>query len=140
MGIQNGSKVTINYSLKVDGEVIDTSKGGDPLTYEQGSGQIIPGLETKLMGLNAGDKKNVTVEPADAYGDRDPEAIKQVPRAAFQDASALKVGSVVKGAVGEHEFQAIVTEVGNEDVVLDMNHPLAGKTLEFEIEVVAVEG
>ncbi|MFA4875014.1 MAG: peptidylprolyl isomerase [bacterium] len=140
MAIQNGSKVTIKYSLKVDGAVVDSSEGDDPLTYEQGEGQIIRGLEEKLVGLNAGEKKAVTIVPEDGYGERDPDAVKKVLCEEFQDVSALKVGSIVRGAVGGQEFQAIVTEIGDAEITLDMNHPLAGKTLEFEIEVVNVEG
>lgn len=140
MGIQNGSKVGINYAVSVDGVMVDSSDGRGPLTYTQGAGEIVPGLESQLMGLNVGDKKQVTVSPEEAYGMHDPQAVKKVPREAFGDTEGLEVGSVVQGTVGDRAFQATVVGIEATEITLDLNHPLAGKTLNFEIEVVSVEG
>jgi len=137
--IKESSKVAINYVLKVDGKVVDSSEGGEPLNYTQGSGQIIPGLEKQLVGLKAGEKKNVAVAPAEGYGERNPDAVQKVERNAFKDAQSLNVGSVVGGSVQGQEFQAVVVALDDKEVTLDLNHPLAGKTLDFEIEIVSVQ-
>lgn len=140
MGIQNGSKVSIHYAVKVDGVLVDTSKERGPLSYVQGEGQIVPGLEGKLLGMEVGERKSVTVTPEEGYGPREDEAVKRVPRAAFADVEQLQVGSIVQGSVEGQAFQAVVMAIDASDVTLDLNHPLAGKTLEFDVEVVAIEG
>ena len=139
MTIKDGSKVSINYTLKVEGEVVDTSQGREPLQYTQGSGQIIPGLEKELKGLKKGDKKSVTVNPDEGYGRHNPDAIQKVPRDAFKDTKNLKKGDVVGGNVSGQRFQAVVVDMNEKEVTLDLNHPLAGKTLNFDIEIVNVE-
>lgn len=139
MGIQNGSKVTMHYKLTVDGKTVDTSEGKDPLQYVHGQGEIIPGLEKELEGLDKGEKKQVTITPEAAYGHHDPAAIQRVPRSAFAQADNLKVGSTVRGQAGDQIFTAVVKEITTDEITLDMNHPLAGKTLNFDIEVVEVE-
>lgn len=139
MVIKEGAKVSINYVLKVDGKVVDSSENGGPLTYTQGSSQIIPGLEKQLTGLKAGDKKNVSVNPEEGYGEHNPQAIQKVPKKAFKETGTLKVGTVVTGVAGDREFQAMVVEIGKEEITLDLNHPLAGKKLDFEIEVISVQ-
>lgn len=137
--IQKGSKVVINYTLTVDGEVVDQSEGREPLSFEHGAGQIIPGLEEKILGMKKGDKKKVQVAPEKAYGERQEEAVQKVPLTAFEETKELKVGDIVKGQVEDQQFQAVIIELGDAEVTLDMNHPLAGKTLHFDIEVVSVE-
>lgn len=139
MTIKNGSTVSINYTLTVDGKVADTSVGHEPLVYVQGSGQIIEGLEEQLEGLKKGDKKAVVVDPEKGYGISHPEAIQKIPKKAFDGAEKLKVGDAVSGKVNEKEFQAIVASVGPNEITIDLNHPLAGKTLNFEVEVVDVK-
>lgn len=136
--IKSGSEVKLHYTLHVDEKLVESSQGGEPLSYIHGQKQIIPGLEAQLEGLSAGEKKEVTVTPEQAYGERTDEAIRQVPKSAFQAPDQLNVGDMVSGEVGGNPFQARVADVGSEDVTLDLNHPLAGKTLAFEIEVVEV--
>lgn len=136
--IKEGSTVKLHYTLTVDGVILDQSGEGEPLTYVQGSGQIIPGLETQLVGMKQGDRKEVMVSPDQGYGTIDPNAFQKVAKTAFQNAPQLKVGDVVSGQLGEHQFQAIVSNIGGEDITLDFNHPLAGKTLRFSIEIVEV--
>jgi FKBP-type peptidyl-prolyl cis-trans isomerase SlyD len=136
--IKKGSTVKIHYTLSVDGVILDTSAEGDPLVYVQGSGQIIPGLEFELEGLKAGDKKEVTVAPEKGYGSVDPNAFQKVPRGAFENAKDLKVGDMVSGQMGEQVFNAVVSDLSLEEITLDFNHPLAGKTLRFAVEVVEV--
>lgn len=136
--IQNGSQVKLHYTLTVDDQVVDSSVGRAPLEYVQGESQIIPGLEEQLVGLNAGDKKKVTVAPDKAYGFEDPQAVHAVPRSAFQNPGELHVGDRVSGQVDGRQFQARVTAVGTADITIDLNHPLAGKTLSFAVEILEV--
>jgi FKBP-type peptidyl-prolyl cis-trans isomerase SlyD len=128
----------MHYTLTVDGEVVDSSQGGEPLAYVQGQGQIIPGLERQLEGLEVGDTKSAEVAPADGYGEADPERIQAVPKSNFREPDQLEAGIMVSGQTEQGTFQARVAEVGDETVTLDFNHPLAGKTLSFQVEIVEV--
>lgn len=139
MGIQNGSKVSIHYRLSVEGRTVETSAGKEPLSFVQGRGQILPGLEKHLEGLNAGDKKQITIPSEEGYGQRTADAVKKVPRSAFADPDKLQVGAVVSGQAGDQTFSAVIAEISDDEVTLDMNHPLAGKTLEFDVEVLSVD-
>ncbi len=138
--IKSGSKVTLHYKLTVDEQVVDSSAGRDPLSYVHGENQIVPGLEEALEGLGAGDKKTAVIPPEKAYGPVNEEAIHKVPREAFKDAAAVNVGDVVTGSAAGQQFEARVAEIGAGEITIDLNHPLAGKTLHFEVEVVGVEG
>jgi FKBP-type peptidyl-prolyl cis-trans isomerase SlyD len=137
--IKKDSKVTIHYTLSIQGAELESSKDGDPLEYIHGGGQIIPGLEEALEGLEPGDTSTVTVTPDKGYGEHNPDAVQQVPKSAFHGADQLTVGETVMGTSGGREFQAKVTAIDDENITVDLNHPLAGKTLEFAIEVVSVE-
>lgn len=137
--IQKGSKVSIHYTLTVDGQVVDSSEGKEPLSYVHGEGQIIPGLESELANFKQGDKKNVKIPPEKGYGPYNPEAVHKVARTAFKESEGMKAGDIVSGQVQGQPFQAVVSEVGEKDITLNLNHPLAGKTLNFDIEVVSVE-
>lgn len=139
-GIQNGAEVKIHYTLKVDGQVIDSSAGGQPLGYTHGGGQIVPGLEAKMAGHKVGDKFEVTVSPKDGYGERNPAGLRKVPWAGFGGKkNGLKVGDMVSGQANGRPFQAKVAELSKDGPTLDLNHPLAGKTLDFAIEVVEIK-
>jgi FKBP-type peptidyl-prolyl cis-trans isomerase SlyD len=135
--IEDDMVVTLDYTLTVDGEIIDSSIGGRPIEFIQGLGQIIPGLERELYGLAIGDGKDVIVAAADGYGDRDPNAIADIPREQFPPQIPLKPGIELqlRGQDGE-ELEAYVEEVGDDTVRLNFNHPLAGKELHFSIKVV----
>jgi FKBP-type peptidyl-prolyl cis-trans isomerase SlyD len=140
MKVGNGSVVSIDYSLHLgDGKVVDASAPGDPLTYLHGGGQIVPGLERALEGLVVGDARTVVVEPGDGYGDSDPQALQEVPRAAFPQGIAPQPGMelVAQGPQGE-PVPFVVREVRLETVLIDLNHPLAGKTLHFDVKIAAV--
>jgi FKBP-type peptidyl-prolyl cis-trans isomerase SlyD len=136
--IEKGSKVKIHYKLTVEGEVVDSSEGKPPLEFVQGEGQIISGLEEELEGLKTGDQKEVVVSPQKGYGPSNPEAFQKVPKQAFQGNAELKEGEWVMGNAGGREFRAKISEINDDSVTLDLNHPLAGKSLEFSIEVVEV--
>jgi FKBP-type peptidyl-prolyl cis-trans isomerase SlyD len=137
MNISNGSVVGIDYSLHLgDGEVVDASSPGEPLTYLHGEGQIVPGLENALTGLAVGDRKQVVVDPAEGYGPHDPAGIQEVPRRAFPPNFEPKPGMelTAEGPRGE-PVPFVVREVRPETVLIDLNHPLAGKTLHFDVTV-----
>lgn len=137
MKIASGSVVGIDYSLHLgDGRVIDASGPGEPLTYLHGEGQIVPGLESALEGLSIGDQKQVVVAPGDGYGEHDPRGVQEVPRAAFPAEFDPQPGMelTAEGPDGE-PVPFAVREVRPESVVIDLNHPLAGKTLHFDVTV-----
>ena len=137
MKIASGHVVEIDYSLHLgDGRVVDASEPGEPLTYLHGEGQIVPGLESALEGLSAGDQKQVVVAPGDGYGEHDPQGVQEVPRGAFPAEFDPQPGMelTAEGPDGE-PVPFAVREVRPETVVIDLNHPLAGKTLHFDVTV-----
>lgn len=136
--IQPGSIVRFHYTLSIDGMVVDSSLDRDPLTYIHGTGQIVSGLEDGLEGMNPGSKRHITLPPERGYGDRNPDAVQRIPREVFVGADELVVGAVVSGRSGGIPFQAVVSEIGDDFVTLDLNHPLAGKTLDFDVEIIEV--
>jgi FKBP-type peptidyl-prolyl cis-trans isomerase SlyD len=138
--VQTGSSVSIEYILKDEGgQVLDTNKGKGPLTFTQGQQQIIPGLEREMMGMRAGDEKKVVVKPEDAYGPVMPNAQTEVPKEAIPK-EGLKVGTALMARSGSGETRPVVVkEIKESTVVLDLNHPLAGKTLFFDVKVLGVE-
>ncbi len=137
MKVEKGSVVSVDYELHLgDGEVVDASQPGTPLAYIHGEGQIVPGLERALEGLSAGDQRRVVVEPGDGYGDHDARGVQQVPRSAFPEGVQPAVGMelVAQGPDGE-AVPFVVRGVTPETVTIDLNHPLAGKTLHFAVTV-----
>ena len=138
--IEKGSSVKIEYTLKDDkGAVLDTNTGKDALAFTQGAQQIIPGLDKALLGMKAGDSKKVTVKPEDAYGNVDPKAEAEVPKDALpQGAAVVGTRLLARGQDGQPR-PVTVKAVKDSTVVLDLNHPLAGKTLFFDVKVVSVE-
>jgi FKBP-type peptidyl-prolyl cis-trans isomerase SlyD len=135
--VNDGHVVSMEYTLKVDGEVADTSKGREPLEYVHGAGNIIPGLEREMIGMAVGDSKDVVVAAAEGYGEEDEKAFMDVPREQFPDEIPMKVGTElqVQNQEGQPMYARIVT-VGDKSVRLDFNHPLAGKELHFSVKVV----
>lgn len=129
--------VTMDYTLTVDGEVVDSTEGEEPLQFLQGHQNIISGLEKALAGMKVGDKKQVVVNSADAYGDIDPENIIEIPRDEFPAEIPLETGVEleVKNEEGE-VLSATITNISNDLVTLDFNHPLAGKRLTFDVSIV----
>ena len=131
--------VTFHYTLRdPSGRVLDTSAGGEPLTYLEGAGQIIDGLAEALHGLPAGTRQQVVVSAARAYGERDPEQLQRVPRSALPVEGELRVGDQFQTGPDRHAPIVTVAEVGEDEVLLDANHPLAGVDLTFDVEVVGV--
>jgi len=137
MKIGKGSVVDIDYSLHLgDGEVVDHSEPGEPLSYLHGEGEIVPGLESALEGAEAGDRKQVVVAPGEGYGEHDPRGIQRVPRQAFPADFQPQVGMelTAQGPDGD-EVAFVIQGVELDAVTIDLNHPLAGKTLHFDVTV-----
>lgn len=138
--IQDGKKVSFDYTLTVDGQVVDSSEQRGPLTYTQGQGQIIPGLANELVGLKVGDEKKVVVAPENAYGIINQNAFQEVDKSSLPENVEVEVGTIlqVQNEQGQ-SFPVKVSEVKDNTVVLDFNHPLAGKTLNFDVKIVSIE-
>lgn len=138
--ITQHSVVAMHYTLTDDaGAVIDSSRGREPLSYLHGAGNIVPGLEKAMTGRRAGESFQVDVLPAEGYGERDPDRVQQVPRAAFQGVDDIQPGMQFQaGGRGQHGMMVVVTAVDGEQVTVDANHPLAGATLHFAIEITDV--
>ncbi|GAB4495233.1 MAG: peptidylprolyl isomerase [Anaerolineales bacterium] len=137
--VQDGQVVSMEYSLRVDGEMIDTSAGREPLEFLQGAGNIIPGLEDELYGMEIGEAKNVIIAAEDGYGELDPDAFIDVPREQFPAEIPLEVGVElqVRDESG-HPMMARIDTVNTDSVRLDFNHPLAGKELVFDVKIVGL--
>jgi len=128
--------VTIDYTLTVDGEVLDSSEEEGPLDYLHGHDNIITGLEKELTGMQVGDSKKVSVAPEEGYGALDPEARFELPREEFPEDVPLELG--IELEITDHDGDTMfakIIEVGEDVVELDTNHPLAGKTLHFDVTV-----
>jgi FKBP-type peptidyl-prolyl cis-trans isomerase SlyD len=138
--IKEGSRVSLEYTLSDDaGKVLDSNKGAEPFAYTHGARQIVPGLESALVGLKVGDVKKVIVKPEDGYGKVDPKAQVEVGRERVPP--DVKVGSELTGRAANGETRAVrVKEINDKSVVLDLNHPLAGKTLVFDVRILSVNG
>ncbi len=139
MKIKKNTVATMNYTLKDDsGTIIDAANDGS-FVYLHGAQNIIPGLEAALEGKLMGDKVNATIEPKEAYGEIDPSRLQTMPRSAFPADAQIAVGMQFHGE--SPDGQAIVVSVKSidgDDIVIDGNHELAGKTLHFEVEIVEV--
>jgi FKBP-type peptidyl-prolyl cis-trans isomerase SlyD len=139
MSISPDQVVSIHYTLRDDtGEVIDRSGEGEPLAYLHGRGQLIPGLERELTGRRAGDRVEVKIAPADGYGEYDRELVQRVPRRTLKGVGQLRVGLRLQAQTPDGPRAVTVTQLSGDMVTLDGNHPLAGKTLHFQVEVAAV--
>ena len=136
MKVENGKVVSLDYELRLaDGEVVDASRPGAPLSYIHGEGQIIPGLERALEGLAEGDARKVVIAPADAYGEHNPSGVREVPRSLFPADFAPEPGMRLAMEGPDGRIPVVVLAVRPEAVVIDHNHPLAGKELHFSVTV-----
>jgi FKBP-type peptidyl-prolyl cis-trans isomerase 2 len=135
--IENGTIVNVHYTGKLtDGSVFDTSEGRGTLQFEIGSGQIIPGFEKALIGKNTGDKVTINITPDEAYGPVYEELFVKIPKDKMP--GDVEVGQVLQATNEENVSNVLVMEVNDDHVLIDGNHPLAGKELVFDIEVVSV--
>ncbi|MBN2028225.1 MAG: peptidylprolyl isomerase [Actinobacteria bacterium] len=134
-----GPNKTVAFDYKLygeDGELIESSPEGEPLNFIYGEGSIIPGLERELEGMEPGDSKEVVVKPEDAYGEHDSELVQKVPKERFAAGSTLEIGmSYVGRTEAGQVINFLITAMDDENVQIDMNHPLAGVNLRFEVTI-----
>ncbi|ABM04886.1 peptidylprolyl isomerase, FKBP-type [Psychromonas ingrahamii 37] len=139
MKITNDSVVSIHFGVsEVDGNALDSTENGAPLEFIQGSHYLVPGLEAELEGKQLGDKFDVELEAKDAYGLFQDELVQQVPRSLFEGVDEIEVGMSFQAETDQGPRSVEVTEVGEENVSIDANHPLAGMALKFVGEVIGV--
>jgi FKBP-type peptidyl-prolyl cis-trans isomerase SlyD len=131
--------VSIHYTLKNDdGQVVDSSEGRDPLSYLHGANNLIPGLEKELEGKTAGQSFNASIAPADAYGESNPQLVQTISKEMFQGVDEVQPGMTFTAQGPQGQQQVTVTQVEGDQVTVDANHPMAGKTLHFDVEIVNV--
>ena len=136
--VEKGNQVTIHYKGRLeDGTVFDSSEGRDPLAFEAGSGQVIPGFDSAVLGMTAGEKKTITIPAAEAYGEHDDNLIQEIPRNMLPE--DVKVGDQLQAQSEDQQFLVTVAKLTDEEATVDANHPLAGKTLIFDLELVGIE-
>jgi peptidylprolyl isomerase len=140
--VAKGSRVRIAYVGKLkNGTVFDRSEEGEPLEFTVGEGRIITGIEKAVEGMNIGEEKTVAVSPDQGYGQRDDSLIRRFPKAKLPEGMTPAKGMILKLTLpGGDTVPATITDVTETDVFVDLNHPLAGEDLTFEIRVVGVEG
>jgi peptidylprolyl isomerase len=135
-----GQTVRVHYTGRLtDGTLFDSSAERDPLEFELGSGQVIPGFENAVVGMAVGENKSVSIEPEQAYGARHEQLIQSVPMSALPDDMQPAVGMQLQSQTPTGEvMRLVVTEVAEESITVDANHPLAGQVLQFEIELIEI--
>ncbi|HEB67912.1 MAG TPA: FKBP-type peptidyl-prolyl cis-trans isomerase [Gammaproteobacteria bacterium] len=136
-----GCRVTMHFTITLeDGTVADTSREGEPLTFTMGDGSLIEGLELALYGLKAGDRQVVTMDPREAFGFPDPDNVHRLPRGEFPADMPPEEGQIVSFSTpsGE-EIPGAIVEVGEDEVTVDFNHPLAGHEIVFDTEIIAIQ-
>ena len=135
------SKVTLEYTGKLDnGEVFDTSEGREPLTFTVDAKQVVKGFNDAVKGMKEGEEKEFKLEPKDSYGDVNPQLIQEVPKDKLPKDVEPKVGMVLSLKAPEGKtYGARIAEVGDATVKIDLNHPLAGKSLTFKVKIVKIE-
>jgi len=137
--IGKNSVVGINYTLTNDeGEVMDSSEGRGPLVYLHGAQNLIQGLEQQLAGKTVGACFKATIAPADAYGESDPSLVQTLPRDMFRGVDNIEVGMSFTAQGPQGQQHIVVTAISGDEVTVDGNHPMAGKTLHFDVEVISV--
>jgi len=138
--VSEGKSVKVEYTLTVDGKVVDSSKGREPLEFKAGSHQVVTGFEKGVMGMKVGEKKSFKVSPEEGYGAQDPKAIRDIPRKDLPADLTPKAGMILLAQdKNGQRFPAKIVEVKKDAVVMDFNHPLAGKTLNFDVEVLDIK-
>ena len=136
-----GQIVSVHYvGTYDDGTEFDSSRSrGEPLTFQVGTGQVIPGFDNAVASMTTGETRDIRLEPADAYGDVNPEAIQAVPKAMFPENFEFVIDAYVEGQQPDGQtFRARIASVAGDTVTLDLNHPMAGKALNFNLELVSV--
>lgn len=140
--VEAGNKVKVSYTGKLDdGTVFDSSEGKEPLQFQTGAKQVIPGFDNGIIGMKLNDEKNIKIAAKDAYGEMHPEMVIEVPKQPFVNSQNMepKEGMVVTlKAKDGNMMNAMIKEVSNDKITLDFNHPLAGKNLTFNVKIVEI--
>jgi len=137
--VKDGTLVKVNYTLTVDENVVDSSKEGEPFEFRTGASQVIPGFEEALMGMKAGEKKSFQVSPDKGYGQENPKGIQKVPRDKLPADVNPVVGMTLHAQMPNGQtIPARIIEVKEDVIIVNLNHPLAGKILNFEVEVIEI--
>ena len=138
--VEEGHTVVLYYTgTLADGSVFDSSRDGSPMEVRIGAGQVVLGFESGIMGMEVGESRTFTIAPEDAYGAYDEDLCHRVEKEHFPDPTDLKAGMIFQVSMDEgRTVEATVVEVGDEDVLLDLNHPLAGMELTFEVECLEI--
>lgn len=139
--INNSSKVTLHFSLALDnGDLVDSTFDKAPATFVMGDGSLLPGFEEQLLGLFPSDKKTAVIEPAKAFGARNPENIQQFKRKDFADDAQMKPGTMFSFAdAAGNELPGVLDRLEGDKVFIDFNHPLAGRNITFTVEIIDVQ-
>jgi len=140
MAVEKGNTIKVEYTGSFeDGEVFDASeKHGQPLEFKAGEGMVVPGFDAAVLGMEVGEEKEFTLQPKDAYGKPNPQAIQKVPKDKFP--AEAKEGMMIGVPLPNgQQIPAKITKIDDKEVTIDMNHPMAGKTLVFKIKIVSVE-
>ena len=140
--VKSGDKIKVHYHGRLtSGETFDKSEGREPLEFEVGSGMVIKGFDEGVTGMTVGDKKTINIPFNEAYGPKNPDMIIDMPKDRFPKDMEIEVGMPLAMSDGQgNQHQVVVTEIKEEVVILDANHPLAGQDLIFDLELVAIVG
>jgi FKBP-type peptidyl-prolyl cis-trans isomerase 2 len=140
--VNQGDTVKVHFTGRLlDGTIFDSTEGRDPLTFKIGDGRVIAGFEKAVLGMSAGESKTETIQPQDGYGDHQSELLLRVDRCSIPDDAQIEVGQILQmGNDQGATMNVLVTQISDDVVILDANHPLAGMTLEFTIELVEIVG
>ena len=141
MKVEKGNKVKVEYEGKFeDGTVFDSSENhGQPLEFEAGAGMVVPGFDAAVLGMEKDEEKEFKIEPRDAYGELNPEAFRKVPREQLPADAEIKPGMMLGVQMPNGQQMPVkVAEVSDTEITLDLNHPLAGKTLNFKIKIIDI--
>ena len=136
--VELGTKVTLHFALVLeDGDVIDSNFETAPATFTVGDGNLLPGFESTLMGLENGDEREFTIPPEEAFGQHNPQNVQKVDRSNF-DQQELEVGAMFSFQNGDGELPGVIIEFEDEEILVDFNHPLAGKNIIFQIKIMDI--
>ena len=136
--VELGTKVTLHFALVLeDGDVIDSNFETAPATFTVGDGNLLPGFESTLMGLENGDEREFTIPPEEAFGQHNPQNVQRVDRSNF-DQQELEVGAMFSFQNGDGELPGVIIEFEDEEILVDFNHPLAGKNIIFQIKIMDI--
>ena len=140
MKVEKGNTIKVEYTGSFeDGEVFDASqKHGEPLEFKAGEGMVVPGFDTAVIGMDVGEEKTVTLKPEEAYGEPNPQAIQKVPRDKFpaEAEEGMMIGVPLPNG---QQMPAKIVKIDEKEVTIDLNHPMAGKTLVFKIKIVEIK-